>query len=133
MAGHIQDRWYKTETDANGKTIRVRTDRYGTGLRYRARYVGPDGTEKSKSYPDGQKRLAEKWLSKVEADMDSGNYVDPAAGRTTFRQYAEKWLKTQTTDLTTRETVTSTVRGHAIRYLGSRPWALSGRNTSATG
>ncbi|OQQ15980.1 site-specific integrase [Streptomyces sp. M41(2017)] len=121
MAGHIQDRWYKTETNADGKTVRVHTDRYGSGLRYRARYIGPDSTEKSKSYPDGQKRLAEKWLSKVEADMDSGNYIDPAAGRTTFRQYAEKWLKTQTTDLTTRETVTSTIRGHALPYLGSRP------------
>ncbi|MFJ9900161.1 hypothetical protein ACIQPR_43210 [Streptomyces sp. NPDC091280] len=28
---------------------------------------------------------------------------------------------TQSTDLTTRETVTSTFRGHAIPYLGSRP------------
>lgn len=47
MAGHIQDRWFKVEQGANGKARRVRTDRYGTGMRYRARYVGPDGTEKS--------------------------------------------------------------------------------------
>lgn len=51
MAGHIQDRWFKTETNANGKTVRVKTDRHGTGMRYRARYIGPDGTEKSKSFP----------------------------------------------------------------------------------
>lgn len=44
MAGHIQDRWYKTEPDAAGKPRRVRTDHYGTGMRYRARYIGPDGT-----------------------------------------------------------------------------------------
>jgi len=121
MAGHIQDRWYKTETYANGKTVRIKTDRHGTGMRYRARYIGPDGTEKSQSFPDGKKRLAEKWLTKIEADMDSGRYVDPKAGRTTFRQYAEKWLQSQTTDPTTREPVAVQIRRHAIPYLGTRP------------
>ena len=43
MAGHIQDRWYKTENDDNGKPRRVKTDRHGTGMRYRARYIGPEG------------------------------------------------------------------------------------------
>ncbi|GAA3236734.1 hypothetical protein GCM10020256_55630 [Streptomyces thermocoprophilus] len=121
MAGHIQDRWYKTETDSSGKPRRIRTERYGTGLRYRARYIGPDGTEKSKSFPDGKKRLAEQWLSHIEADMSRGQYIDPAAGRVTFRQYAEKWLSTQATDMTTRESVESAIRGHAIPYLGPRP------------
>ncbi|MGW6460334.1 tyrosine-type recombinase/integrase [Streptomyces sp. NPDC055078] len=121
MAGHIQDRWYKTETTADGKTVKVKTDRYGTGLRYRARYIGPDKTEKSQSFPDGKKRLAEKWLTKVAADMDSGQYVDPKASRTTFRQYAEKWLTSQATDDTTQESVVVQIRLHAIPYLGSRP------------
>ncbi|MFE9018426.1 tyrosine-type recombinase/integrase [Streptomyces sp. NPDC007808] len=121
MAGHIQDRWYKTEIDATGKPNRVRTDRYGTGMRYRARYIGPDGTEKSKSFHDGQKRLADQWLAHIEADMSRGQYIDPAASRVTFRQYAEKWLSTQVTGITTRESVESAIRGHAIPYLGSRP------------
>lgn len=85
MAGHIQDRWFKAETNADGKTVRVKTDRYGTGMRYRARYIGPDGTEKSKSFPDKQKRLAEQWLAHIEADMSRGQFVDPSAGRVTFR------------------------------------------------
>lgn len=121
MAGHIQDRWYKTDTTPDGKTTRVKSDRYGIGMRYRARYIGPDGTEKSKSFPDGKKRLAEKWLNKIEADMDSGRYVDPQASRTTFGQYAEKWLQSQTTDPTTREPVAVQIRRHAIPYLGTRP------------
>ncbi|MET9385342.1 site-specific integrase [Streptomyces sp. NPDC002928] len=121
MAGHIQDRWFKTETDATGKTVRVKTERHGAGLRYRARYIGPDGTEKSKSFPDGQKRLADQWLANIEADMSRGQYIDPAASRVTFRQYAEKWLTTQTTAMTTRESVESAIRGHAIPYLGPRP------------
>jgi len=121
MAGHIQDRWFKTEISTNGKPQRIKTDRHGTGKRYRARYIGPDGTEKSKSFPDGQKRLAEQWLTQIEADMSRGQYIDPAAGRVTFRQYAEKWLATQTTDITTRTSVAVQLRRHAIPYLGPRP------------
>ncbi|MFI1966762.1 tyrosine-type recombinase/integrase [Streptomyces pathocidini] len=129
MAGHIQDRWYKTETDDKGKPVldakgkprRVRSDRYGKGMRYRARYIGPDGSEKNKSFPDGQKRLAETWLSNIEADMSRGQYIDPAAGRLTFRQYAEKWLATQTTNVSTRDMVEMRLRRHAFPYLGSRP------------
>ncbi|MFI6907344.1 tyrosine-type recombinase/integrase [Nonomuraea sp. NPDC050394] len=121
MAGHVQDRWYKTTSSADGKPARVRTERYGTGMRYRARYVGPDGTEKSRSFPDRQKRRAETWLTEIEADMSRGQYVDPRAGRTTFKQYAEKWLDSLTTDLNTRSSVETQIRRHAIPYLGPRP------------
>lgn len=121
MAGHVQDRWYKTELGPGGKPVRVKTDRYGVGLRYRARYVGPDGTEKSQSFPDKQKRKAEAWLSKTAADMDSGHYVDPKLAQTTFREYAERWLKAQTSDPSSRESVNSQIRLHALPYLGSRP------------
>jgi hypothetical protein len=58
MAGHIQDRWYKVEVGPGGKSRKVKSEHYGSGLGYRARYVGPDGTEKSKSFPDRQRRLA---------------------------------------------------------------------------
>ncbi|MGW0560886.1 tyrosine-type recombinase/integrase [Streptomyces sp. NPDC003016] len=121
MAGHIQDRWYKTETDSNGKTTRVKTDRHGSGMRYRARYVGPDGTEKSKSFPDRQKRLAEQWLAQIEADMTRGQYVDPRAAQTTFRQYTDRWLAAQTTDPTTRIAVETRLRLHAYPRIGARP------------
>ncbi|MET9252425.1 tyrosine-type recombinase/integrase [Streptomyces sp. NPDC003717] len=121
MAGHIQDRWYKTEPGPNGKPHRVKTERHGTGLRYRARYVGPDGSEQSKSFPDRQKGRAEKWLTRIQADMDAGILVDPKAGEITFREYAEKWLGTLTTDLVSREVVQRRIRLHAIPYLGKRP------------
>jgi integrase len=120
MAGHIQDRWYKSETGPDGKPRRVRTERYGTGMRYRARYVGPDGAEKSKSFPDKQKRQAEDWLARTEADLSRGEYIAPNAGRITFGQYVEQWFKTQTTDHATRATVEGRLRLHAIPHLGSR-------------
>ncbi|MFF7279060.1 tyrosine-type recombinase/integrase [Streptomyces griseorubiginosus] len=121
MAGHIQDRWYKTEPGPDGKPMRVKTERYGSGLRYRARYVGPDGTEKSKSFPDRQKRRAEEWLSETAADMSRGQYVDPKAARMTFQQYAERWITGQTTDLNTRIGVETRLRRHAFPRIGARP------------
>ncbi|MFB6536185.1 tyrosine-type recombinase/integrase [Streptomyces noursei] len=121
MAGHIQDRWYRSETGPDGKPCKVKTSRYGIGLRYRARYVGPDGTEKSKSFPDKQKRKAEQWLTNVEADMSRGQYIDPQAARTTFREYAERWLAALTIDLTSRAAVEGRLRLHALPYLGTRP------------
>ncbi|QES33820.1 site-specific integrase [Streptomyces venezuelae] len=121
MAGHVQDRWYKTEPGADGKNVRVKTDRHGVGQRYRARYVAPDGSEKSKSFPDGQKRLAEKWLTDLASDMSRGNYVDPRAARITFKSYAEKWLQAHTADVSSRIATEQRLRLHAFPILGSRP------------
>ncbi|MFF6871072.1 tyrosine-type recombinase/integrase [Streptomyces sp. NPDC012450] len=121
MAGHIQDRWFKVENGPDGKPQRVKTERHGTGLRYRARYIGPDGTEKSKSFPDKQKRKAEVWLSNIEADMSRGDYIAPEAGKVTFEQYANQWIKTQGTDPSTRESVEMRLRLHALPHIGTRP------------
>lgn len=121
MAGHIQDRWFVTVTGSDGKPRKVKSDRYGVGSRYRARYVGPDGTEKSKSFPNRQKRLADQWLAHTEADMARGQYIDPRAARTTFQQYAEGWVSTQGADPNTQASMESQLRLHAFPYLGTRP------------
>jgi integrase len=121
MAGHIQDRWYKTEVGPDGKARKVKSERYGSGARYRARYVGPDGTEKSKSFPYRQKRLADQWLAYTEADMARGQYIDPRAARVTFQQYAETWVSTQGADPNTQASMESQLQLHAFPYLGSRP------------
>ncbi|WP_225636014.1 tyrosine-type recombinase/integrase [Streptomyces solaniscabiei] len=123
MAGHVQDRWYKNVPGPGGKTVRVKTDRYGVGHRYRARYIAPDGSEKSKSFPDKQKRKADQWLANIEADMSQGRYIDPAAGSVTFGEYAKQWMAALTIDPVTRESVEIRLRVHALPYLGDRPLA----------
>src|SRR5258707_15714777 len=90
-------------------------------MRYRARYIGPDGTEKSQSFPDRQKRQAEDWLARIEADMSRGRYIDPKASRITFQQYAEKWLASRTTGLGTQHNQERHLRLHAYPHIGSRP------------
>ncbi|MFE9427113.1 tyrosine-type recombinase/integrase [Kitasatospora sp. NPDC006697] len=121
MAGHVQDRWYKTETGPDGKPRRVKTDRYGTGMRYRARYIGPDGKETSQSFPDRQKRKAEDWLTQIEADMARGQYIDPRAARTTFQEFAERFLASQVGDPNTQASMQSQLRRHAFPLVGMRP------------
>ncbi|MCX5582109.1 tyrosine-type recombinase/integrase [Streptomyces erythrochromogenes] len=121
MAGHIQDRWFKTETRPDGKARRVKSDRHGTGMRYRARYVSPSGAEKSRSFPDKQRRLAEAWLTQIAADMSRGQYVDPTAGKVTFQDYAKTWLASQTTEMSTIDAIDQRFRLHIFPHIGHRP------------
>jgi hypothetical protein len=114
---HIEDRWYRVQ-DGD----RVPTPLCGRGLRYRVRYTDPDGRERSKSFPDRDKRAAEAFLVTVEADKLRGSYIDPQAGRISLRRYASEWLAAQTFDESTREATESRLRVH-IYPLPRRPAA----------
>src|SRR5262249_19615145 len=57
----------------------------------------------------------------IEADMARGQYIDPRAARTTFREYTDRWIAALTTDLTSRAAVEGRLRLHALPYLGTRP------------
>jgi len=120
--GHIQDRWYKIVNDPDsGKTIRVKTALYGNGLRYKARYLDPDGNEKSRMYPDKCKKQAEDFLLEVESSKREGKYVDPRAGRIKFRQQAENWIKGQSPDKATREVLRSRLKSQIYSHFGDLP------------
>jgi len=105
--GHVEDRWWNDGTDpTTGKPVKVRTEWHGRGSRYRVRYVDPEGRERSKSFPDRQKKAAEDFLVRVESDEQRDAYIHPDAGRVTFGEYARTWLASQTFDASTRDSVT---------------------------
>ena len=61
--------------------------------RWRARYRDAEGREHARHFErkiDGQ-----RWLDEVTAAVVTGQYVDPKAGRLTFREYAEQWRQIQ--------------------------------------
>jgi integrase len=119
--GHVQDRWWKAVKDpVTGKTTKVRTELYGTGLRYKVRYLDPEGREKSRSYPDRQKRAADEFLIKMEGDKRQGTYIDPNAGKITFGEYAAKWLASQTFDVSTRGSVGSRLNAQILPHFAKR-------------
>jgi hypothetical protein len=88
---HIEDRWEKV---VGGQ--RVRAERHGSGRRWRARYLDPEGRQRSRTF--ARKLDAERFLATVETDKLRGAYVDPDAGRVTLREYGEEWLAGRTFD-----------------------------------
>jgi len=110
---HVKDRWYRV---VEGE--KTPTDRHGTGRRWRARWIDPDGRERSQSF---DRRVdAERRLAAVEGDKLRGLYVDPRAGQVTLRKYAAEWLAAQTFDESSREGVEYRLRLHVFPHLGDR-------------
>ena len=64
------------------------------GDSWRARYYGPDGRQRSKSFR--RKSDAERWLSQQRSFIAQGDWTDPARGRITFGEYALAWLDSRT-------------------------------------
>lgn len=110
---HIEDRWEKT-VDGD----RIRTPRHGQGMRWRARYLDPDGHQRSKMF--ARKIDAERFLASVTTDMLRGSYVDPSAGKVTFADFAARWLEARTFGESSREATEVRLRVHAYPYLGRR-------------
>jgi integrase len=73
--------------------------------RFQARYTGPDGKTHAGRTPEGRaltfdaRHYAERYLSRVDADIQAGRWVSPDAPKVlaepatrTFGTYAETWL-----------------------------------------
>jgi integrase len=74
---HIEDRW-------------ARGDR--NRLRWRARYIAPDGRERSKSF--ARKLDAKGWLAAQESAKVTHTWTDPMLGRVLFRDWFAEWQQT---------------------------------------
>ncbi len=77
--------------------------------RWRARYIAPDGQERSKTFP--RRIEAERFLATVEADKLRGQYVD-VHDRTTVADYARHWAATRPHRAATARRVDSLIRTH---------------------
>jgi integrase len=86
---------------------------------WRARYRDTAGKEHSKHFD--RKTDAQRWLDEVTAAIVTGQYVDPRAGRITFREYAERWRATQVHRLTTQDYIEGNLRRNAYPVLGDKP------------
>ena len=83
------------------------------GDSWRARYRGPDGRERNKTFR--RKSDAERWLTQQRSLMAHGDWTDPVHGRITFAEYAEAWLESRA-DLKpkTRHQYQSLMRQHIM-------------------
>lgn len=86
---------------------------------WRARYRDEGGKEHAKHFP--RRVDAQRWLDETTASVVTGQYVDPKAGRVTFRDYAEQWRAMQAHRPTSRAHVETMLRRHAYPTFGGRP------------
>jgi integrase len=96
----------------------VRRRETAAGVRYDVRYRDPDGNQLTATFT--QKAKADAFKVTIEADKVRGVYVDPRAGRVTFRDFATEWLESRTFDESTRQAVELRLRVHAFPVLGDK-------------
>ena len=87
----------------------------------RARYRDASGREHARHFD--RKVDAQRWLDEVTASIVTGQYVDPNAGRITFREYAELWRAAQVHRPNSQAHVETMLRRHAFPTFGDRPLA----------
>jgi len=85
---------------------------------WRARYRDSANKEHSRHFT--RKVDARRWLDEVRTSVVTGMYVDPKAGRTRLRDYAEIWRGAQVHRPTTKAHVETMLRRHAYPTLGNR-------------
>jgi integrase len=60
--------------------------------RWQARCMGPDGIMRPADQTFVTKTEAERWLTRAEAEILDGDWIDPDAGRVPFGEYAADWI-----------------------------------------
>lgn len=86
--------------------------------KWRARYRDAAGKQYARHFD--RKLDAQRWLDEVTASIVTGQYVDPRAGRVTFRAYAEQWRQMQVHRPNTAAHVETMLRRHAYPTFGER-------------
>ena len=81
----------------------------------------PGGQQVARNFD--RKLDATRWLDEQKAAVLTGQYVDPRAGRVTFREYAEAWRAAQVHRPSTVANLESLLRRHAYPRFGDRPLA----------
>jgi integrase len=88
--------------------------------RWQARYPGPDGIDRPAPDTFATKTDADVWLTIKEAEIRSGDWLDPDAGLVPFEDYAKSWV-TERPNLRpkTVQLYEGLVRLHLVPVLGS--------------
>ncbi|WP_200210889.1 tyrosine-type recombinase/integrase [Micromonospora coerulea] len=79
------------------------------------------GKQRKRSFT--RKVDADRFRAEVEHKLNTGEYIDPKAGRQTFRAYAEAWRLAQPHRHNTAVRTRSQLTKHAYPALGDRPLA----------
>lgn len=97
-------------------SVSRRADRTGWEVRWR------DESKKQRKKTFRRKLAADRFRAEIEHQLNTGAYIDPSAGRTPFRDYAEAWRVAQPVRPNTAARHQTELE-HAYVAFGSRPLA----------
>ncbi len=111
------------------------TKEHGVGDRWQVRWRDADGKQCKANRPKrGGKRdesdpdiYAEALDAKVTAELNAGTYIDPGAGKTTFKAYAEEIITDRTLDPATRVKMRERLNKHVYPAIGHRELGVLAR------
>ena len=79
--------------NSKGRRRRFGTVRRLPSGRWQARYPGPDGLVRPADDTFATKTGAETWLTRKEAEILDGDWIDPDAGEILIADYAATWIE----------------------------------------
>jgi len=85
--------------------------------RHQARYLGPDGIERTAPHTFETPKQAEKWLTIVESEIIKGDWAAPEAGEVLLGEYGPKWIAERKLAPRTRENYEDLFRLRIRPYL----------------
>ena len=117
----VYDRWHRSSgaepcrEHSRGRARLYPSAAHGTGDRWQVRWYDDQGRQRKRNFAlkEGRdpSRHAEAFDNKIQRDLNTGEYADPAAD-VTLQAYAEDWRKTRRHDTSTAEAQERRLRLH---------------------
>ncbi|KNB52826.1 tyrosine-type recombinase/integrase [Streptomyces caatingaensis] len=123
----VYDRWHKSRPGKDDKPCSEHTSKtrklapsgeHGKGKRWQVRWRDASGKQRKENFD--KRAAAETRAATVKADLDRGLYVDPAAGKESFRAVAERWRVSAVHRTSTATRVERALRRHIYPTFGDR-------------
>ncbi|MFJ2259924.1 tyrosine-type recombinase/integrase [Streptomyces sp. NPDC087844] len=124
----VYDRWHLSrpkkgaepcaEHSSKTRTL-VPSSGHGKGKRWQVRWRDAAGEQQKENFT--KRSQADTRAATVQADLDRGLYVDPAAGKESFRAVAERWRTSAVHRDGTASRVERALRLHIYPTFGDRP------------
>jgi integrase len=124
----VYDRWHLsrpkkgaepcTEHSSKTRTLVPSAD-HGKGKRWQVRWRDAAGEQQKENF--AKRSQADTRAATIEADLARGLYVDPAAGKESFRSVAERWRTSAVHRSGTASRVERALRLHIYPTFGDRP------------
>ncbi|MGW0596105.1 tyrosine-type recombinase/integrase [Streptomyces sp. NPDC002776] len=124
----VYDRWHLSRpkkgaepcAEHSSKTrVLVPSADHGKGKRWQVRWRDAAGEQQKENF--ARRSQADTRAATIEADLARGLYVDPAAGKESFRAVAERWRTSAVHRSGTASRVERALRLHIYPTFGDRP------------